>query len=142
VNAALVVPFPTVAPPVGGLPAHVTLLSPFPAPSSGVVAAMRGVLRGVQAFDVVFREVRSFGDVSYLAPEPAKPFVELTHALVERFPAWPPYGGAFDEVIPHLTIEGDAPPLPARGRATHAVLFVEQELDVWEAHTTFPFEEA
>jgi hypothetical protein len=40
----------------------------------------------------------------YLAPSPAEPFKALTHAVVERYPDYPPYGGAFPEVIPHLTI--------------------------------------
>ena len=40
----------------------------------------------------------------YLAPEPAAPFVALTEAVGAEFPGFPPYGGAFDEVVPHLTI--------------------------------------
>jgi 2'-5' RNA ligase len=142
VNAALLVPFPTVAPEIDGLPAHVTLLFPFPEPHRDVVEATGDVLSGVRAFDVEFREVRRFPNVAYLAPEPAEPFAALTHALVQRFPAWQPYGGQFDEVIPHLTIARDKPqpPLPARARAVEAVLFVEVEPDAWEPHTTFPFE--
>ena len=140
-NAALLVPFPTVAPPLGGLPAHVTLLFPFPEPDSGVVEATRETLAGVAAFDVVFHEVRRFPNVPYLVPEPAEPFVALTGALVARFPAWQPYGGKFDSVIPHLTIaDGDAPPpLPAHARAVEAVLYVEPEADAWTPHTTFAF---
>jgi 2'-5' RNA ligase superfamily protein len=143
VNAALLVPFPTVAPPLGGLPAHVTLLFPFPEPDSDVVDATRETLAGVEAFDVVFREVR-FPNVPYLVPEPAEPFVALTGALVQRFLAWQPYGGKFDDVIPHLTIaDADAPPpLPAHARAVEAVLYVELEADVWKPHTTFAFEES
>jgi 2'-5' RNA ligase len=144
VNAALLVPFPTVAPPLAGLPAHVTLLFPFPEPDADVVAATRETLAGVEAFDVVFREVRRFPNVPYLVPEPAEPFVALTGALVTRFPAWQPYGGKFDDVIPHLTIaDADAPPpLPAHARAVEAVLYVELEADVWKPHTTFAFEDA
>jgi hypothetical protein len=142
VTAAVVVPFPSVAPPIGGLPAHVTVLFPFPEPTPDVVSATRDVFAGVRAFDVAFREVREFPGVVYLAPEPAEPFVALTEALERRFPAWQPYGGEFDELIPHLTIAADEPPppLPAHARAAEAVLFVEVEPDVWEPHTTFPFE--
>jgi 2'-5' RNA ligase len=142
VNAALLVPFPTVAPPLpSGLPAHVTLLFPFPEPDSEVVEATRETLADVAVFDVVFREVRRFPNVAYLVPEPAERFVALTGALVERFPAWQPYGGKFDDVIPHLTIaDGDAPPpLPAHARAVEAVLYVEPEADAWQSHTTFAF---
>jgi hypothetical protein len=31
----------------------------------------------------------------------------LTNAVVERYPKYPPYGGAFAEVIPHLTVAGE-----------------------------------
>jgi 2'-5' RNA ligase superfamily len=144
VNAALLVPFPDVAPSLQGLPAHVTLLFPFPEPDSDVLGATRETFEGVGAFDVVFREVRRFPNVPYLVPEPAEPFLALTAALVRRFPAWQPYGGRFDDVIPHLTIEdADAPPpLPAHARAVEAVLYVEHDADVWKPHTTFPFEDA
>lgn len=37
-------------------------------------------------------------------PEPEALFRELTHAVVARFPDFPPYGGAFDDVVPHLTV--------------------------------------
>jgi hypothetical protein len=40
----------------------------------------------------------------YLAPEPAEPFLRLTKAVCERWPRFPPYGGEFDEDLPHLTV--------------------------------------
>jgi len=40
----------------------------------------------------------------YLAPNPAEPFQHLTEMLAAAFPDWPPYGGAFDGVVPHLSI--------------------------------------
>jgi 2'-5' RNA ligase len=141
VRAALVVPFPSVAPPIGGLPAHVTLLFPFPEPEPDVVAATREVMAGVAAFDVVFRGVRRFDGYVYLAPEPPEPFVALTEALVRRFPEWLPYGGAYAEVIPHLTIDAERPPppLPASAQAAEAVLFA-LDGERWQPHTAFPFE--
>jgi hypothetical protein len=45
-------------------------------------------------------------------PRADDPFRQLTGAVWERFPAAPPYGGAFTEVVPHLTV-GDRAPLPA-----------------------------
>jgi hypothetical protein len=33
----------------------------------------------------------------------------LADAIGRRFPGYPPYGGAFDEVIPHLTVGLDQP---------------------------------
>ena len=58
------------------------------------------------------REVGRFPTVVYLAPEPSEPFDRLTEAIDARFPDFPPYAGAFDGVIPHLTItESAAAPL-------------------------------
>lgn len=160
----LVVPFPELADVVdpwreqspgsgasNGVPAHVTLLAPCPADEDGI----RAVLDGTAAFDVEFRELRRFTEVPtlYLAPEPAEPFLRLTSALVERFPAWPPYGGIHgDSVIPHLTVtQGPAedaanaalaPLLPLRGRARGAILLAEVAPGRFETAARFPFEGA
>ncbi|MDX2834404.1 2'-5' RNA ligase family protein [Streptomyces scabiei] len=40
----------------------------------------------------------------YLAPEPDAGFRCLTGAIVERWPEHPPFGGQFDDVVPHLTV--------------------------------------
>jgi hypothetical protein len=40
----------------------------------------------------------------YLAPNPTEPFKRLTEIMAAAFPDWPPYGGAFDDVVPHLSI--------------------------------------
>ena len=40
----------------------------------------------------------------WLDPEPADPFRSLTAAVWAAFPQHPPYGGAYDEVVPHLTV--------------------------------------
>lgn len=98
-----------------GVPAHVTVLFPF-APVEQIDTAMRGRLRELFAahrgFEVEFRETRWFGDiVLWLAPADPAPFIALTRDVVAAFPAWPPYEGSFDEVIPHLTIgDGTASP--------------------------------
>jgi 2'-5' RNA ligase len=90
-----------------GVPAHITLLYPF-APPDDLMPEMRAVLAGVVSrqapFEVSFGRVRRFPGVVWLAPRPAAPVVRLTHALAEAFPEQRPYGGAFDSVIPHLTI--------------------------------------
>jgi 2'-5' RNA ligase superfamily len=157
---ALVVPFPELAGvvepwlehsvgarPSHGFPPHVTLL--FPCPDAAEEIA--GLLGGLQAFDVEFRETRRFPDVVYLAPEPAAPFVAITDTLLARFPDWPPYAGAFSEVVPHLTVawgarldEAEAavaPALPLRGRAREAVLFRETAPQRWQPQARFPFPE-
>jgi hypothetical protein len=55
-----------------GVPAHVTVLFPFAAPSAEVDAALSPLVASVPAFTVRFAEVRWFGDtVAWLAPSPA-----------------------------------------------------------------------
>ena len=44
------------------------------------------------------------GNVLYLAPRPDEPFRALTRAVCAAFPSYLPYGGAFADTIPHLTI--------------------------------------
>jgi hypothetical protein len=52
----------------------------------------------------VVRRTARFPGVLYLDPEPADGLRQLTLAIAGRWPKAPPYGGAFDEVIPHLTV--------------------------------------
>jgi 2'-5' RNA ligase len=91
-----------------GVPAHVTVLFPFVDPASvdqEVIAALAEVVAPVGAFDCRFESNGWFReDVLWLAPEPAEPFLELTNRLWRAFPAHPPYAGAHDRVVPHLTV--------------------------------------
>ncbi|MEV6564751.1 2'-5' RNA ligase family protein [Streptomyces kronopolitis] len=90
-----------------GVPAHVTVLFPF-LRASRIDGAVRRVLTEVlaaqPAFTVRFESCRRFPGVLYLAPEPDGPFRQLTEAVAERWPEAPPFGGRFDEVVPHLTV--------------------------------------
>ena len=47
---------------------------------------------------------RAVPGVVYLAPKPAALFIAFTQAVVERWPDHQPYGGAYEEIIPHLTV--------------------------------------
>ncbi len=91
-----------------GVPAHVTVLYPFVPPCdivAGTIAQVGAALAGVDAFECAFARVGWFGDdVAWLGPEPEAPFRALTGAVWRRFPDHPPYRGAFEDVIPHLTI--------------------------------------
>jgi 2'-5' RNA ligase len=90
-----------------GMPAHVTALYPFlpaGALTGDVVAELRGLCTAVPVLDVVFARTGRFPDVLYLDPEPADGLRRLTLAIAERWPEAPPYGGAYDDVIPHLTV--------------------------------------
>ena len=87
--------------------AHVTVLGPFVELEqvAEVEPVVRAVVAEVAPFDFVLDEVGRFdGVVVFLRPRPAARFVELTARLHERVPDHPPYGGAFDEVIPHATV--------------------------------------
>jgi hypothetical protein len=126
-----------------GMPAHITLVYPFlPVTrlTAEALSAVAEIFATASAFDGRLASCRRFPGVSYLAPEPVAPFVELVERLVARFPEAPPYGGRFAEVIPHLTI-GHAveagifdaierellPALPIRFRVDRAVLYEERE---------------
>lgn len=91
-----------------GMPAHITVLAPFP-PAAAIddetLTALAAVAARHPAFDYVLCGVGWFGEqVVYLRPEPSSPFRELTKAVAERFPGHPPYGGLFEEIVPHLTV--------------------------------------
>ena len=95
-----------------GVPAHVTVLYPFVPPSAitaGTVAALAQAVASVAAFTCRFPATAWFGqEVLWLAPRPDEPFRALTSAVCAAFPGYLPYGGGFDDVIPHLTV-GDRP---------------------------------
>jgi 2'-5' RNA ligase len=95
-----------------GIPAHVTVLYPF-APPALLSPTIRNELARLAAtespFNVRFTHAERWPGVVWLAPEPANPFARLTSATCAVFPGYPPYGGVFEDVIPHLTIgEGGA----------------------------------
>lgn len=90
-----------------GIPAHVTLLFPFvPAHEidDGLIAELSALFREFESFDFELREARRWPEMSYLAPEPPEPFVDLTEAIVARYPDYPPYEGVFDSIVPHVTV--------------------------------------
>jgi 2'-5' RNA ligase len=135
-STALIVPVPEAEPVVGpwratldraaswGVPAHITVLYPFLAPGDideTVLSALRQIAAAVPRFGCALTHVGWFGErVVWLAPRPQEPLRDLTHAVWRRFPGAPPYGGAFDKVVPHLTVGHDAA-LPRLRRAADAV---------------------
>ncbi|HZC28969.1 MAG TPA: 2'-5' RNA ligase family protein [Gaiellaceae bacterium] len=129
-RTALVVPVPAAEPIIGplrerhdpsaaaGMPAHVTVLYPF-APTRAldgrVEAELESLVSGFPPFEYRLERFGRFPGVLYLQPEPARPFVALTQTIHERWPEYPPYEGAYDEIIPHLTVA--AGPEPERAEA-------------------------
>ena len=122
-ETALILPIPEADPAVApwrerydpsaseGVPAHVTVLVPF-MPINEIdeacVETLSGIFGGHRAFELSFARLERFPETLWLAPEPDAPIQRLAEAIVAQFPDYPPYGGEFDNVIPHLTIaQGD-----------------------------------
>jgi 2'-5' RNA ligase len=136
-----------------GVPAHVTVLFPFLAPSDLASSARRdlaSIAADTVPFEVIFASVGRFPNVVYLVPEPSGPFARLTEAVFAKFPDFPPYEGAFEEVIPHLTVaESASAPhdeiareatalLPIHQRITTLEVLVEGAEGRWHGHWRLP----
>lgn len=120
-----------------GVPAHVTVLFPWvPAADvdDGVLRDLDELVHGVPQFDVALSEVCWFGrEVLWLAPEPVAPIVELTTRTTTCWPAFPPYGGQFDVVVPHVTVGvGESTALETAAAELSAVLPIrDTAAQVW-----------
>jgi len=90
-----------------GVPAHITLLYPFARPDrrlAGLRGAVAEVCRATAPFGFALTAARLQGSIAYLAPRPERPLLQLIAALVTAFPEYPRHGGAYAEVLPHVTI--------------------------------------
>jgi len=98
-----------------GMPLHLTLLYPFTTdgvPGPDELATVRDTLARFTPIDFQLVGTGSFLSarqrVLYLVPDPAAPFVamidELSSATGRK-----PYGGAFRDVVPHVTVAVGAP---------------------------------
>ncbi len=107
-----------------GVPAHVTVLYPFMPPGlidHDTLADLERLFAAAPPFDVTFASVAWFGTaVAYLSPTPDRPLRHLTAAVLARWPGYPPYGGAFPDPVPHLTI-GDNGDVAALTDASDAI---------------------
>ncbi len=121
-RSAVVVPVPDAEPAVGtwrathdasaafGMPPHITVLYPF-LPEDRlnqiVVDRLKEICADTHVLDVELKEARRFPGMLYLAPEPDDGFRRLTEAVAREWPQVPPYGGAYDDNVPHLTVAQD-----------------------------------
>lgn len=91
-----------------GVPAHLTVLGPFLPPERIGPAELSELARlfsSFPAFEFTLDRVGWFGDaVAWLGPSDETPFRALTGLAWAAYPACPPYGGAYEDVVPHLTI--------------------------------------
>jgi hypothetical protein len=122
----------------------VTILFPFLDAAELDEAAVAELIAHFPAFDFELDRVERFPDgATWLHPSPSLPFVDLIAAVWQRWPERPPYEGAFDEVIPHVTIS-ETPidvelQLPIAARAREVTLIEEAEASGrWTARLHLP----
>jgi hypothetical protein len=134
--------------------AHVTLLAPFAGEGEiddGMLRELDAFFADVTAFTFRLTAVGEFGGgATYLTPDPSAPFRRLTRQLVGRFPEYPPFGGEYGEVVPHISVpvpEDETPesvradleerlPITANAREAQLVWF---EPDAVRVLARFPF---
>jgi 2'-5' RNA ligase len=90
-----------------GLPAHLTLLSPF-VRAGELDAALRRTLAAILgrhlAFDYHLVGPKASKDTIYAGVDSERPFLELHRDLAAAFPNYPIYEGKGGELVPHVTV--------------------------------------
>ncbi len=135
-KSALLVPIPDVASFVEswrdeldpaakrGIPPHVTVLFPLAPPAEidgPMIELLSAVTSTFNRFSFSFNSTMWFDErVVYLAPRPDDGFRKLSRALQAAFPQYPPYGGKYEDPLPHLTI-GDGADFKRMAEAEHAI---------------------
>jgi 2'-5' RNA ligase superfamily len=125
-----------------GVPAHVTVLFPFVDGAELDEAPVAELFSRFRPFDFSLERIERFDSgIVWLRPRPVTPFVDLTAAVVQRWPDYPPYEGEHDEIIPHVTISLSPidveVPLPIPSHA-HEVTLIEQNGDgLWSVRRRF-----
>lgn len=133
-----------------GAPLHVTVMYPFlPARSMGAAdeEAVAELARDIEPFPFALSRFGGFPGVIYLAPEPAASFVAITELIQRRWPSCLPYNGAYESVIPHVTVAfAEQPPadpavlaeqLPIKTTAAELWL-LRQTVRGWRTRRRFP----
>ncbi len=90
-----------------GVPAHVTILYPFlGAEDLGATdrASLAAIAQAHGASVARFDRVERRDGFVWVLPADQGPFLALTASVVERWPDHPPYGGAHEVLIAHLTL--------------------------------------
>lgn len=141
-----------------GLGAHITVLYPFMDPAlidAAVLNTAQAAIGVHEQFAFQLKAIGYFPNVAYLKPERADPFIALSLSLARAFPLFPPYGGEFAKIVPHLTLaKGDiasatqtlvqiAADLAAHGAISapcSAVTLVENSSGRWQPLHQFPLD--
>jgi 2'-5' RNA ligase len=111
------------------------------------------VFAAVTPFDFRLDRIGWFGTtVLWLGPEDPAPFRDLTERVFAAFPDFPPFGGQFEDVVPHLTVGLERPSdelrraeleiiaaLPVTARASAVTMMAESSPGGrWETLSSFP----
>ncbi len=136
-----------------GVPAHITLLYPFLPPErigDAEVRRLGELFAGAAPMRFELAAVRRFEGIVYLAPVPDTPMRDLTMRIWELYPETPPYGGAYPQVVPHLTVAqvdetavldeveaSLAPGLPITSLASDVWLIVHGAEERWQVSHRF-----
>ena len=125
-----------------GVPAHLTILFPFVDSGALDEDAVEAVFSAHEPFDFELESLETFdGGGTYLAPSQADRFVALTESVWRRWPDHPPYEGAHETIVPHLTIS-EQPldcdvQLPIHAHAGAVTLIEEQADGCWVCRRRF-----
>jgi 2'-5' RNA ligase len=142
-----------------GVPAHVTLLYPFLTAdqlTSEVLDDLRQYFAEEPPLSLEFSGICAFPNALYLAPEPQGKVDAMIARLLARYPQVEPYGGAFEAVVPHLTVAQPSSvrelravveafchdsnrQLPIRARVERASLLEMDAKRRWREREGFPF---
>jgi 2'-5' RNA ligase len=94
-------------------PPHVTLLTPWaPADDEGALERLHQVAARSQPLELEFASAEMFADsgVVWLRPQPQAGLTALLADVLATFPEYPPYDGAHDDVVAHLTVSAAGGP--------------------------------
>jgi hypothetical protein len=136
-----------------GIPAHITVLSPFLSSrrlGASDMNRLTALFAAVPSFAFRLASLGSFPEVTYLAPTCPRSFVDLTERTWREWPECPPFGGLFPEIVPHLTLADGphdpaavraavAPSLPVEAFARGVTLLRQLPNGRWLAQGFFPF---
>jgi len=134
---ALVIPVPecsTVLPPPSDMPHHITVLYPFVGRrrvTAQLLTSLTEAFGSHPAFDFELTAVGRFPGVLYLGPEPVQPFRSLVEECTRQWPSHRPYGGAFPEFVPHLTLAIGPEPAGLAERAASLLPIDARATEVW-----------
>jgi len=138
-----------------GIPLHVTLLYPFAPPDRVDEEALADFFAGYDAFTLTLRGLATWPQVVYAVPEPRDHLLAMMHALIAKYPEYPPYEGEIAEPEPHATLselepgeslEAIAAGIRARTESLFPIqceirdgaLLQEHEPDRWRERRRFP----